>query len=102
MSFRGATSSYLLQREQDCTYQGVGGAVDCVAFEADLWLHSKETGGQSMRLELLEGFAFSPSTTAGAPGGPGLPLLGSLALYVNDMKLVVDDKNLDFSLGEQV
>lgn len=95
-------SGYLLQRVRDCTYQGVGGAVDCVAFEADLWLHSKETGGQSMRLELLGGFAFPPSPAAGAPAGSSLPLLGGLALYVNDMKLVVDDKNLDFSLGEQV
>lgn len=98
-------SGYLLARQpEDRTYEGVTGAtITCPAFDANLWLHAKEVGGNSIRLELPSGFVLYPRpTTPGDARGPGLPLLGGLALYANDLKLVVDYKNLDFSLGEQV
>lgn len=96
-------SGYKLNRLQDCTFEGVSGATGtCPAFWADLWLHSEAIGGESIRLELPEGFVLCPTPTVlGSPPGPRLPLLGGRALYVNDMKLVIDYKNLDFSLGAQ-
>lgn len=98
-------SGYRLSQLQECTFEGATGTTaDSPTFAADLWLHSSESGGTSMRLELFsDGFVLCPTpTTQGSPPGPSLPLLGSLALFMNDIKLVVDYKNLDFTLGEQV
>ena len=97
-------SGYLLERAGNVTIEGVTGEpIDCPAFAADLWLHSKAEGGKSVRFELHGGFTLYPvGATLVGPDGPSLPLLGALALYVNDMKLVTDYKNLAFSLGEQV
>jgi len=97
-------SGYKLLRRYNRRFEGISGVTrDCPAFEADLWLHSKEVGGKSMRLELPEGFALCPApTNPTMPPGPTLPLLGGQALFVNDMKVVADYKNLDFSLDEQV
>ena len=97
-------AGYKLPQLRDCAFEGVSGNTGtCPAFKADLWLHSKEVGGKSMRLELPEGFAFCPAPASPMmPPGPSLPLLGGLAFYLNDMKVVGDYKNLDFSLDEQV
>lgn len=98
-------SGYLLPRDPDnVLIEDVSGnTVSCPAFSGLLWLHSNQTGVKTARMELTGGFALFPSPTGKAdPVGPRLPLLGGLALYHNDFKLVIDYKNLDFSLGEQV
>ena len=97
-------SGYLLRRRENCTFEGVTGTtIACPAFDADLWLHTKQTGGKSMQLELPNGFTFplAPRKPGDGPG-PSLPLLGGRALYVNDVKLVVDYMGLVYSLGQQV
>lgn len=97
-------SGYVLRRWYDCEFEGVSGTtITCPAFVADLWVHTKQANGKSMRLALPNGFTFHPAPHApeGAPG-PSLPLLGGLAMYVNDVKLVVDYVGLVYSLGQQV
>lgn len=71
-------------------------------FDADLWLFPNSPRRSIHRLELDGGFALYPTPAdPGAPQGPRLPLLGGLALYVNDMTLSVDYKSPYFSLREQ-
>lgn len=99
------SSGYLLTRlPNDLVIEVANGAeIICPRFVCDLWVLPNNDRCAVLRVRLDAGFALHPvAGTSEAPEGPSLPLLGGLALHVNNLRLTVNYRDLDFSLGPQV